>query len=188
MVFEGLFASAKEKSKGETPLPTTTSSSSGNTGTKSKRKHSRSKKKKKAAIINTNTSSNESKSAAIISTQPQQSQSRQNNNNGSRKTGPSAISTRTQPTRMHTESRQNNNNGFRKRGPTPEAMLLSSKLKEFSTQKRLQEILELYHDRANDYIRDGHHACIVVDCCARCGCIQKGEEIFLDYNLADEVS
>jgi pentatricopeptide repeat protein len=189
MVFEGLFASAKEKSKGETPLPTTTSSSSGNTGTKSKRKHSRSKKKKKAAIINTNTSSNESKSAAIISTQPQQSQSRQNNNNGSRKTGPSAISTRTQPTRMHTESRQNNNNGFRKRGPTPEAMLLSSKLKEFSTQKRLQEILELYHDRANDYIRDGHHACIVVDCCARCGCIQKGEEIVEQLKQSgDEIS
>ncbi len=68
-------------------------------------------------------------------------------------------------------------------------MLLSSKLKEFSTQKRLQEILELYHDRANDYIRDGHHACIVVDCCARCGCIQKGEEIVEQLKQSgDEIS
>jgi len=61
--------------------------------------------------------------------------------------------------------------------PSPEAMQLSSKLKEYSTQKRLKECLELFWSKENDHIRDGHHACIVVDCCARCGDIQTGEDI-----------
>ncbi len=77
------------------------------------------------------------------------------------------------PLRKKNIDKRNN----RKTRPSKEAIELSSKLKELSTQKRLQDILELYHDEANDNIRDSHHACIVVDCCGRCGCVQKGEEI-----------
>jgi len=65
----------------------------------------------------------------------------------------------------------------KKKGPSPEALELSSKLKEFSVQKRLSEAIESYWDSSNNSIRDGHHACIVVDCCARCGNIQEGERI-----------
>ncbi len=74
----------------------------------------------------------------------------------------------------------------RKNGPSPEALHLSSQLKELSTQKRLQEILKVYYDKSNDAIRDCHHACIVVDCCARCGNIQKGEEIVEDLKKSGE--
>jgi len=59
----------------------------------------------------------------------------------------------------------------RRQGPSQAALALSAKLKEYSTQKRLQDALELYWDESNDSIRDEHHACIVVDCSARCGCI-----------------
>lgn len=58
------------------------------------------------------------------------------------------------------------------RGPPSDAALaLSAKLKEFSTQKRLQDALDLYWHESNDDVRDGHHACILVDCSARCGAI-----------------
>ncbi len=53
--------------------------------------------------------------------------------------------------------------------PSEEALALSARLKEYSSQKRLKEALELYWSESNDQIRDGHHACIVVDCCGRCG-------------------
>ena len=61
--------------------------------------------------------------------------------------------------------------------PSAEAIQLSSKLKEYSTQKRFKECLEMFWAKENDPIRDGHHTCIVVDCCARCGDIQMGEDI-----------
>lgn len=61
----------------------------------------------------------------------------------------------------------------RSRGqPSQEALTLSTKLKEYSSQKRVNEALNLYWHESNDSIRDGHHACIVIDCCARCGCIE----------------
>ena len=59
----------------------------------------------------------------------------------------------------------------RRQVPSEEAIALSAKLKVFSSQKRLDEALEFYWHESNDSIRDGHHACIVVDCSARCGSI-----------------
>lgn len=53
--------------------------------------------------------------------------------------------------------------------PSAEALALSQKLKELSRQKKLDVALKLFWDTSNDSIRDGHHACIVVDCCSRCG-------------------
>lgn len=64
--------------------------------------------------------------------------------------------------------------------PSQAAMALSTKLKECSTNKRLKEALDLYWDISNDSIRDIHHACIVVDCSARCGAIHEGEKIVKD--------
>lgn len=59
-----------------------------------------------------------------------------------------------------------------KRQPPSEAALaLSAKLKEYSTQKRLDDALKLYWHESNDSIRDEHHACIMIDCSARCGAI-----------------
>ena len=60
----------------------------------------------------------------------------------------------------------------RRQGPSEEALALSTKLKEYSSQKRLSEALELFWHPSNDLIRDGHHACIVIDCSARCGSIK----------------
>ena len=56
---------------------------------------------------------------------------------------------------------------FRK--PSEDALKLSEKLKEFSRNKNLDGCLKEYWSKLNDSIRDGHHACIVVDCSARCG-------------------
>jgi hypothetical protein len=60
----------------------------------------------------------------------------------------------------------------RRQGPSEEALALSTKLKEYSSQKRLSEALELFWHPSSDSIRDGHHACIVIDCSARCGSIK----------------
>lgn len=60
----------------------------------------------------------------------------------------------------------------RRQGPSEEALALSTKLKEYSSQKRLSEALELFWHPSNDSIRDGHHACIVIDCSARCGSVK----------------
>lgn len=62
--------------------------------------------------------------------------------------------------------------------PSKEALELSARLKEFSLQKRLKEALTLYRSKANDKIRDSHHACSVIDCAARCGAIAEGEKVF----------
>ena len=58
----------------------------------------------------------------------------------------------------------------RKRSPPSiEAMELSDKLKKLSREKKLDEALALFWDNANNNVRDGHHACIMVDMAARCG-------------------
>ena len=61
--------------------------------------------------------------------------------------------------------------------PSRAAIELSAKLKDCSINKRLQDALDLYWDKSNHLIRDSHHACIVVDCSARCGAIHEGEKI-----------
>ena len=57
----------------------------------------------------------------------------------------------------------------KREGPSKEALELSSKLKEFSKRKQLKPALELFWSKANDSVRDAHHACILIDCCSRCG-------------------
>ena len=57
----------------------------------------------------------------------------------------------------------------KKKKLSQQALDLSAKLKECSQRKQLQEALDLYWDKAHDDIRDGFHACITIDCCARCG-------------------
>jgi hypothetical protein len=71
-------------------------------------------------------------------------------------------------TRKHveTQTRQTKNP---KKGPCPEALRLSERLKTLSRNKDLSGALEVYRDKSNDSIRDEFHACIVLDCCGRCG-------------------
>ncbi len=61
--------------------------------------------------------------------------------------------------------------------PSEKAIALSQELKSLSTQKRLKDALNLYYHESNNAIRDEHHACIVIDCCSRCGNIQEGIKI-----------
>jgi hypothetical protein len=56
-----------------------------------------------------------------------------------------------------------------RRPPTEEAIDLSEQLKSLSREKNLDGALHLYWDTSNDTIRDGHHACIMIDIAARCG-------------------
>jgi len=60
----------------------------------------------------------------------------------------------------------------------PQALELSSTLKELSNQKQLKQALRLYNDVANENIRDAHHGSIMIDCCSRCGDIDQAENIF----------
>lgn len=73
------------------------------------------------------------------------------------------------------KSRPENKPRFHK--PSEEALQLSEKLKLFSKNKNLDGALKEYWSKSNDAFRDGHHACIVVDCSARCGNIKEGEKI-----------
>lgn len=64
--------------------------------------------------------------------------------------------------------------------PSAAALELSEQLKNLSRQKNLQEALNVYNDPSHASIRDGHHTCIIIDCCARCGDIQAGEKVIED--------
>ena len=64
-----------------------------------------------------------------------------------------------------------------RQGPSNDALLLSEELKELSRQKKLDEALALYRSPSKKDVVDGHHICIIVDCCARCGRIEEGESI-----------
>jgi len=84
------------------------------------------------------------------------------------------------PSSTSTEKKQRRNSGKNPKSfpyPSEKALALSSQLKALSTQKRLNEALELYWHESNDGIRDEYHACILIDCCGRCGNIAEGENI-----------
>ena len=97
--------------------------------------------------------------------------------------GPSASAAPTSTTDSHTspsrpqkkkkkrppKKRQSEHQVPSKKRLSQAALDLSDQLKNFSQRKQLAEALELYWDKANDDIRDGFHACITIDCCARCG-------------------
>ena len=68
----------------------------------------------------------------------------------------------------------------KRREVLPEALELSSKLKSFSINKQVEEALALYNSTPS-HIRDGHHLSIVVDCCARCGSIEKAEQLIQQF-------
>ena len=65
-----------------------------------------------------------------------------------------------------------------------EALDLSTQLKELSNKKQLKKALSIYNDPSKSSIRDGHHGSIMIDCCARCGDIKEGEEIFKNMILS----
>jgi hypothetical protein len=68
------------------------------------------------------------------------------------------------------KTRNENNRQSKLRGPpSNEALELSAELKKLSREKKWDKAIELYRDTSNDKIRDGHHACIMVDMSARCG-------------------
>ncbi len=72
---------------------------------------------------------------------------------------------------------QNAGKQKKRRVPLAEALQLSDKLKKLSREKKLDEALALFWDSSNNEIRDGHHACIMVDMAARCGQIAEGEQL-----------
>lgn len=79
--------------------------------------------------------------------------------------------------KRNTGFRNENKNKRKRSGPSENALQLSEDLKRLSREKKLDKALELYWDKANDGIRDGHHVCIIVDLTARCGLILEGEKL-----------
>jgi tRNA G46 methylase TrmB len=63
-----------------------------------------------------------------------------------------------------------------RRAPSAAALDLSRRLRDLSRQKKLEEALALYNITSRTD-RDEHHACIVIDCCARCGNIDAAEAV-----------
>ena len=66
------------------------------------------------------------------------------------------------------------------------ALNLSAQLKSFSQHKQLTEALQAYWDTTNDGIRDGFHACITIDCCARCGAMEQIEKILQNLKASGQ--
>ena len=69
------------------------------------------------------------------------------------------------------------NGSSRRSKPSLEALELSQRLMELSKRKNLAQALTLFWEKENENIRDAHHACIVVDCCARCGDVYQAEDV-----------
>jgi Putative methyltransferase len=67
--------------------------------------------------------------------------------------------------------------GRKRERPSPQALEFSAKLKDLARQKKMDGVVALYWNPHYDAIRDEHHACIVIDCCARCGDVTTAETI-----------
>lgn len=83
----------------------------------------------------------------------------------------SSLGKRQRPSRDEMTPKKTRPSKKKRTQPSGEALKLSERLKELSRQKKLDEALKVYFDKSNDRILDGHHACIIIDCCARCGSI-----------------
>ena len=92
-----------------------------------------------------------------------------------------------QQQRKHTSSSNFQRKQKHHKPPSDKAIALSSQLKLLSSQKKLQQALDLYYDPSNNDIRDEHHACILIDCCGRCGDIAKGEKIVEEIMMKAKV-
>ena len=77
-------------------------------------------------------------------------------------------------------SSRNSNRSKKRRFPSEEALQLSDRLKKLSREKKLDEALAVFWDSSNKTIRDGHHACIMVDMAARCGKIAVSHYVFVE--------
>lgn len=73
------------------------------------------------------------------------------------------------------------NSPKQKQKPSEQALHLSAELKELSRQKRLEQVKALYWQ--NRGMTDAHHACTLVDCCARCGDVAEAERIVHDCSV-----
>jgi Putative methyltransferase len=88
-----------------------------------------------------------------------------------------------QNNQINSNRRDTTKNQFQRRRPTfqplsKEVVDFSNRLKDISRQKNLEALLELYYDKKYDTLRDEHHACIVIDSCAKCGGnIQAAEQV-----------
>lgn len=84
--------------------------------------------------------------------------------------------------RRSDDHHEKQNSGIKRQRPhtkklSAEAIELTKQLQEYSRHKRLDQALQLYWSRENNSVRDGHHACILVDCCARCGDVEEAEKV-----------
>lgn len=75
----------------------------------------------------------------------------------------------------HEKGIRANKRPHRRQPLSQEARSLSQRLQELSRQKNVAEALNLYW--RSDQHRDEHHACIVVDCCAKTGSVSEAEKI-----------
>lgn len=66
-----------------------------------------------------------------------------------------------------------------------DAINLTNELKHLSQQKKLEEAMLLYRDKKNDNVRDSYHACLLIDCCSRCGDVISAEEIVNQLTIND---
>ena len=73
--------------------------------------------------------------------------------------------------------RHNNENNHKRHKAPPQAYELSKQLMDLSRRKKLEEALKLYWDESNNHFRDAHHACIVIDCCSRCGGVDRAQAV-----------
>lgn len=185
--------------------PSAPSASSNSGAVKSKkRKHSRSKKNPTRITINSsNLDSSSFKNPIAASASPSPSASLQsltkkqktNSDSDPRQQQRPQTERQRQPQHIHhnnnhsnSNSNSNNQHSNNQHGnsnnyspPSEEALHLSSHLKQLTTQKNLDAALKLYHHPSSQAILDGHHLCIMVDCCARCGNIQLGQQIVQQF-------
>ena len=83
---------------------------------------------------------------------------------------------------QHGDPPDNTKNRKKREPPSEEVLQLSAQLKTLSREKKLDEALTVFWDSSNSKIRDGHHACIMVDMAARCGNIAV-RSLFLIIHL-----
>ena len=111
---------------------------------------------------------------------------RNRENNGKRKANnnDSVRSSNDDNAKSSNKRRRRHNQSPPRKKLTQEALDLSRRLQELSRQKQLQQALDLYwsqrQQQQQQHVTDAFHACILIDCCARCGAVDEAEKIVAD--------
>lgn len=173
-MFASHFARVKAEKKKKVPAPASSASVDGGRNKLQRSSASKTKRHRRRQEAGGDKDANDT------SLRKESKSERPNKRRPEDEAGQSASSSAANNPRKRRRGHQRDRGGgprLRRFRPTQEALDLSRQLLDLSRQKRSSDLIKLYWKKEHESIRDNHHACIVVDCCSRCGEVMAAEQV-----------